>query len=101
MKITKQRLKEIIAEEVSFLAEVDNNQAQIATAQHLAATASSAQDQINHVNNSRDDDMLEQIYNLAQDMNKFISGLDDGGKKGALTAAVANVMELVAEIEME
>jgi hypothetical protein len=101
MKLTKQRLKEIIAEEISLLSEIDNNQAQIATAQHLASTAASAQDQVNHVNNSRDDDILEQIHNLAQDMNKFISGLDDGSKKGALAAAVANVLNLAAEIEAE
>jgi hypothetical protein len=101
MKITKKRLKQIIAEEISTLSEVDNNQAQIATAQHLANVASAAKDQINQVNNSHDEDILERIYDLTQDINKLILGLDDGSKKGAIAGAADNLLSMVAEIAME
>ena len=98
MKITKQRLKEIISEELQKMNEVDHSEVQVATAQHLASTA---RDQINNVNQSSDEDILDRVYDLAQDMNKFIMGLDDGSKKGALVAAIANVMEIVSQIEEE
>ena len=96
MKITKQRLKEIVSEEIQKMNEIDNSQVQVATAQHLASTA---RDQINNVNQSSDEEILDRVYDLAQDMNKFIMGLDDGSKKGALVAAIANVMNIVGQIE--
>ncbi len=98
MKITKQTLKKIILEEIGLMNEISNDKVQVATAQHFA---DSAREQINNVNNSRDDDILEQVHDLANDMNKFVMGLDDGSKKGALVAAISNILNIVNEIEME
>ena len=82
MKITKQRLKEIIAEEIKSLSEVDNNVAQIQTAQHLAdedvlRKGSTAADQTDAVNNSDDENIIRQVKNL-------ISGLTDSRKQEKL-----------------
>ena len=101
MKITKTRLNQIIAEELKNILEVDTNQAQIATAQdvaakHLAATGGSAEHQSNYANNSDDEQLLESIYNLSQDINQFIIGLTGGGRKEMLIEAVAKVMELTS-----
>jgi len=79
MKITKQRLKEIVAEEISRLIEVDNNMAQIQTAQHLAdedvlKKGSTAADQTDAVNNGGDENIIRQVKNL-------ISGLTDCRKQ--------------------
>ena len=79
MKITKQRLKEIVAEEISRLIEVDNNMAQIQTAQHLAdkdvlRKGSTAADQTDAVNNSDDENIIIQVKAL-------ISGLTDSRKQ--------------------
>lgn len=92
MKITKQKLKEIVAEEIKKLTEVSDDEAQIATAKHLAD--SSAQGQVNQVNNSGDDGILENIFNLAQNINNLILGLDDSSKKDALVNAVANLVTI-------
>jgi hypothetical protein len=93
MKITKQRLKEIIAEEIKSLSEVDNNVAQIQTAQHLAdedvlRKGSTAADQTDAVNNSDDENIIRQVKNL-------ISGLTDSRKQEKL------MQILDAEIEVE
>jgi len=101
MKITKRRLNQIIAEELKNIFEVDNNQAQIATAQdvaakHLAATGGSAEHQSNYVNNSDDGQLLEAIYNLSQDMNQLIVGLTGGSRREMLIEAVAKVLELAS-----
>ena len=100
MKFTKDRLKQIISEEISALSEVDNNQAQIQTAQYLASKANSAKDQTNHINNSDQESILEHIHNLSQDMNQLILGLEPG-IRGALTDLVAGVIAEVSRIMEE
>jgi len=99
MKITKTRLNQIIAEELKNILEVDNNQAQIATAQdvaakHLAATGGSAEHQSNYANNSDDEQLLVAINKLSHDMNNLIVGLTGSKRKDMLIEAVAKISEL-------
>jgi len=96
MKITKEKLKKIISEEIGYILEVSDDQAQIATAKHLADInmPSSAQGQVNQTNNSHDDGILENIFNLAKNINNLILGLDDSSKKDALVDAVANLVTI-------
>lgn len=91
MKFTKDHLKRIISEELSALSEIGNYEVAVRTAQYLASKANSAKDQTNHINNSDQESILEQIHGIAQDMNKLILGLDPG-IRGALAEMVTNVL---------
>mgnify|MGYP003126354417 CR=1 FL=1 len=91
MKITKSKLKALILEEIQNIEEVDNASVQLAT----------AQSQIEQLNGSGDEQILEDLFNLSQDFAHLLTGLGDKSIQGALMEILGNLQHVINETLMD
>ncbi len=90
MKLTKQRLKQIISEEYDRMNEVKNEEVQLATMQAMA--------QGEAVNNSSDPEIIQQIKHAVSALSHLVSGLSDGSMKGACMGPLNSFKEVVDQV---
>jgi len=94
MKLTKARLRHIIAEEYNRLDEVDTEEAAIATAKSdaefaaRAAGYATAEDTIDRVNGTEDPELIKQIIEYAEAILERASRLSDNTMKAACEATI-------------
>lgn len=93
MKLTKQRLKQIISEEFTRLNEIKNEEVQIATMQAMA--------QGDAVNNSSDPEIIQQIQHAVTALSHLVSGLSDGSMKGACMGPLNSFKEVVDQVHVD
>jgi hypothetical protein len=89
MKITKNRLKQIINEEINRIDEVDNAQVQIQTAQSMMDDA----------NHSAEPHVKDEIFNLLDQIINSSVKLANRDIKEAIIMHVDNLKTLVQQVE--
>jgi len=104
MKLTKARLRHIIAEEYNRLDEVDTEEAAIATAKSdaefaaRAAGYATAQDAVDKVNGTEDPTLVDRIFQHANEILKLASSMTNMSKRGAIESCI-NLEKLKGDLE--
>lgn len=94
MRLTRERLKRIIKEEISRLDEMKPEEAAIATAKSAAEDAARAQgyataeDAMDKVNGTEDSELIKQIFQHAEAILERASRLSDNAMKAACEATL-------------
>lgn len=89
MKLTRNRLKRIISEEMERLTEVDNSRVQIATAQSM----------MDDVNQTGDPKLIDEVCVLLDQIITVTSNLSDGSMQGAIITHIQSLKSLIDEIK--
>ena len=93
MKLSRTRLKQIIAEEIDRVEEVKNDAVQLATLQAMA--------QGDAVNQSSDPEIIQQIQHAVKALAHLVSGLTDGSMKGACQAPLNSFQEVLDQVHSD
>ena len=93
MKLSRTRLKQIIAEELDRVEEVKNDAVQLATLQAMA--------QGEAVNQSSDPEINQQIQHAVKALAHLVSGLTDGSMKGACQAPLNSFQEVLDQVHSD
>lgn len=93
MKLTRQKLKQIVLEELNRLDEVSNEEVQVATAQAMA--------QGDMVNGSSDGQILANIDKTLNVLVHLISGLTDKSMQGACEAPINSLRDVLDQIKRD
>ena len=94
MKLTKARLRHIIAEEYNRLDERKPEEVAIDGAKYAADVSArmsgyaSAQDAISKVNGTEDPTLVDRIFKHADEILKLASSMDDMSKRGAIESCI-------------
>jgi len=91
MKLSRKRLKQIIAEEIQRVEEIKNDAVQLAT----------MQDQMSQINGGGDDQLIIDLSSMCDEMIDPISRLSDGSMQGALRLSLDNLRAIVGEIAQD
>lgn len=106
MKLTRNRLKQIIKEEISRLDEIKPEEAAISTAKSAADQAAriqgyaTAEDAMDRVNGSEDPELLNQIIEFAEAILERTSRLSDNAMAAACEATlnISGLQEIIDNI---
>ena len=93
MKLTRDRLKQIISEELEHMEEVKNDAVQLATMQAMA--------QGEAVNQSSDPEIVQQIQHAVKALSHLVSGLSDGSMKGACMGPLNSFQEVLDQVHSD
>ena len=93
MKLTRNRLKQIISEELDRVEEIKNDAVQLATLQAMA--------QGEAVNKSSDPEIIQQIQHAVKALSHLVSGLSDGSMKGACMGPLNSFQEVLDQVHSD